>query len=115
MPISSPSSPEATGASPAVVLSRTGKGDWLSNDASFVVLAHNTAPDPRFIYANRTAQNCFEYSWDEFTALPSRLSVEQPIAPSASGSWMPSRAMVLSTMRAASGSRNRGAVSGSRM
>jgi hypothetical protein len=50
-----------------------------------VVLAHNTAPDPRFIYANRTAQNCFEYSWDEFTALPSRLSAEQPIAPSASG------------------------------
>ncbi|PDT02348.1 MEKHLA domain-containing protein [Rhizobium chutanense] len=56
-----------------------GRGpDWLYNHAPFVVLAHNTAPDPCFIYANRTAQNCFEYSWEEFTALPSRLSAEQP-------------------------------------
>ena len=52
--------------------------DWLYNHAPFVVLAHNTEPDPRFIYANRTAQNCFEYSWDEFIALPSRFSAEQP-------------------------------------
>ncbi|MHC2455801.1 hypothetical protein ACVMIX_002442 [Rhizobium leguminosarum] len=60
-------------------LVQDGQGpNWLYNDAPFVVLAHNTAPDPRFIYANRTAQNCFEYSWDEFTALPSRLSAEQP-------------------------------------
>ncbi|RUM25113.1 MEKHLA domain-containing protein [Rhizobium vallis] len=52
--------------------------DWLYNDAPFIVLAHNIEPDPRFIYANRTAQKCFEYSWDEFIALPSRLSAEQP-------------------------------------
>lgn len=52
--------------------------EWLYNDAPFVVLAHNTEPDPRFIYANRTAQSCFEYSWDEFIVLPSRLSAEQP-------------------------------------
>ena len=52
--------------------------NWLYNDAPFVVLAHNTLPDPRFIYANRTAQKCFEYSWDEFITLPSRLSAEQP-------------------------------------
>lgn len=52
--------------------------DWLYNDAPFIVLAHNTEPDPRFIYANRTTQKCFEYSWDEFIALPSRLSAEQP-------------------------------------
>ncbi|ABC90544.1 hypothetical conserved protein [Rhizobium etli CFN 42] len=52
--------------------------EWLYSQAPFVVLAHNTLPDPRFIYANRTAQNCFEYSWDEFVMLPSRLSAEQP-------------------------------------
>ena len=51
---------------------------WLYNHAPFAVLAHNADPDPRFIYANRTAQSCFEYSWGEFTALPSRLSTEAP-------------------------------------
>ena len=49
---------------------------WLYRDAPFVVLAHNTDPDPRFIYANRTAQACFGYDWDEFVTLPSRLSAE---------------------------------------
>ncbi|MEI9986339.1 MAG: MEKHLA domain-containing protein [Aliidongia sp.] len=48
--------------------------DWLYLDAPFALLAHDTAPDPHFIYANKTAQACFEYSWDEFTTLPSRLS-----------------------------------------
>jgi hypothetical protein len=51
---------------------------WLYNDAPFVLLAHNTDPDPRFVYANKAAQVCFEYSWDEFTGLPSRLSAEMP-------------------------------------
>lgn len=51
---------------------------WLYNDAPFVVLAHSTADDPVFVYANRAAQRCFEYDWDEFTALPSRLSAEAP-------------------------------------
>ena len=51
---------------------------WLYNHAPFAVLAHNADPDPRFIYANRTAQGCFEYSWREFTELPSRLSAEAP-------------------------------------
>ncbi|WP_088344126.1 MULTISPECIES: MEKHLA domain-containing protein [Rhodomicrobium] len=49
---------------------------WLYEDAPFCVLAHNTDADPRFIYANRAAQACFEYDWDAFTALPSRLSAE---------------------------------------
>jgi hypothetical protein len=44
---------------------------WLYNHAPFAVLVHDTGPDPRFIYANHTAQGCFEYSWSEFTALPS--------------------------------------------
>jgi PAS domain-containing protein len=56
-----------------------GKGAaWLYEQAPFVVLAHDTAPDPIFIYANRAAQNCFGYSWDEFLTLPSRLSAEAP-------------------------------------
>lgn len=51
---------------------------WLYDLAPFALLAHNTDPDPRFIYANRTAQACFEYSWEEFVKLPSRLSAEAP-------------------------------------
>lgn len=51
---------------------------WLYSDAPFAVLAHNTAPDPVFVYANRTAQACFEYGRDEFITLPSRLSAEAP-------------------------------------
>ncbi len=51
---------------------------WLYNDAPFAMLAHSTAADPVFIYANRTAQRCFEYGWDEFVTIPSRLSAEAP-------------------------------------
>jgi MEKHLA domain-containing protein len=51
---------------------------WLYEDAPFVLLAHNGDADPRFVYANRTAQRCFEYDWDEFISLHSRLSAEQP-------------------------------------
>jgi hypothetical protein len=43
--------------------------EWLYAQASHPVLAHNTDPDPRFIYANRAAQTAFEYDWDEITAL----------------------------------------------
>ncbi len=51
---------------------------WLYEDAPFVLLSHNTDADPRFVYANRTAQQCFEYDWAEFTSLHSRLSAETP-------------------------------------
>jgi hypothetical protein len=51
---------------------------WLYNDAPFAVLAHNAAADPVFVYANKTAQACFEYGWDEFVTIPSRLSAEAP-------------------------------------
>lgn len=51
---------------------------WLYEDAPFCVLAHDTATDPCFIYANKAAQRCFEYPWAEFTALPSRLSAAAP-------------------------------------
>lgn len=49
---------------------------WLYAEAPVCVLAHSTELDPRFIYANQRAQDVFEYSWDEFVALPSRLSAE---------------------------------------
>ena len=52
--------------------------DWLYREAPFVVVAHGTDQDPKFIYANKTAQECFEYSWEEFMSLPSRLSAEAP-------------------------------------
>ncbi|MEZ5829049.1 MAG: MEKHLA domain-containing protein [Hyphomicrobiales bacterium] len=58
--------------------SGTGDARWLYRDAPACVLAHSTDPDPLFIYANQTAQKLFEYSWDEFVALPSRLSAETP-------------------------------------
>ncbi|MFF2520749.1 MEKHLA domain-containing protein [Streptomyces liangshanensis] len=47
---------------------------WLYEKAPFGLLAHNTAEDPRFVYANKTAQAFFEYDWDEFVGMPSRLS-----------------------------------------
>ena len=47
---------------------------WLYEEAPSCVVAHNTDPDPRFIYANCAAQACFEYDWNIFTGLPSRLS-----------------------------------------
>lgn len=51
---------------------------WLYEEAPYGVLAHDTAADPRFIYANKAAQHCFEYPWAEFAGLPSRLSAEAP-------------------------------------
>ena len=51
---------------------------WLYEDAACCILAHDAAADPHFIYANKAAQHCFEYRWDEFTVLPSRLSAEAP-------------------------------------
>jgi hypothetical protein len=49
---------------------------WLYGEAPFGLLAHDTSADPSFVYANATAQKCFEYSWEEFTGMPSRLSAE---------------------------------------
>ena len=53
-----------------------GRGRY--EDAPCCVLAHDTAADPRFTYANKAAQRCFEYPWTEFAGLPSRLSAEAP-------------------------------------
>ena len=57
---------------------QTDAARWLYKDAPACVLAHNTEPDPRFIYANKAAQALLEYSWDEIVALPSRFSAEAP-------------------------------------
>ncbi|MDC7788338.1 MEKHLA domain-containing protein [Rhodoplanes sp. TEM] len=51
---------------------------WLYGEAPFVCVAHDTAADPRFVYANVAAQRRFEYPWDTFVGLPSRLSAEAP-------------------------------------
>ncbi len=49
---------------------------WLYREAPFVILAHDGESDPRFIYANLAAQECFGYSWNEFIALRSRQSAD---------------------------------------
>ncbi|PTB22570.1 MEKHLA domain-containing protein [Trinickia symbiotica] len=51
---------------------------WLYESAPFLLLAHDTAADPLFIYGNKTAQRRFEYEWDELVGLPSRLSAAAP-------------------------------------
>jgi len=51
---------------------------WLYESAPFCLLVHDTSPDPLFIYANQASQRTFEYSWDEFVGMPSRLSAEAP-------------------------------------
>ena len=45
-------------------------------NANFALLSHNTDSDPLFNYANRTALELFELTWDELIGMPSRLSAE---------------------------------------
>ncbi|MGW7571567.1 MEKHLA domain-containing protein [Streptomyces tendae] len=59
---------------PSERISQREAADWLYAQAPFGLLAHDTAADPRFVYANITAQERFGYSWNEFLGLPSRLS-----------------------------------------
>ena len=44
--------------------------------APFVIISHNKKSDPIFNYANLKALELFEFNWEEFTRLPSRLSAE---------------------------------------
>ncbi|MDD5322930.1 MAG: MEKHLA domain-containing protein [Methylococcales bacterium] len=48
--------------------------------APFAIIAHDTASDPVFNYANLKALDLFELSWEDFVHLPSRLSAE-PVNP----------------------------------
>ncbi len=59
-------------------LDAVAQAEWLADDAPFGLLAHDTQPDPRFIYANLAALSCFEYPDDELIGLPSRLTAEAP-------------------------------------
>jgi MEKHLA domain len=64
------------GAEPVFLAGGDGSAQWLYERAPSCVLAHNTDAVPRFIYANKAAQACFEYGWDEIVGLPSHLSAE---------------------------------------
>jgi PAS domain-containing protein len=64
------------GAEPAFLAGGEATPDWLYERSSHCVLAHDIGSVPRFIYANRAAQRCFEYDWDEIVGLPSHLSAE---------------------------------------
>ena len=46
--------------------------------APFVVLSHNTDPDPILTYGNQTALDLFALSWAELIQMPSRLTAEAP-------------------------------------
>lgn len=46
-----------------------------------VILAHNTAADPTFVFANRTAMTLWQYDWSEIIGLPSRLTAEPDLRP----------------------------------
>jgi len=48
-------------------------------NADFVLLSHDGAKDPCFNYANKKAQELFEFNWDEFKGMPSRLSAEEDL------------------------------------
>lgn len=45
-------------------------------DADFALLSHTNDADPLFNYANRTALELFEFSWEEIIGMPSRFSAE---------------------------------------
>ena len=64
---------------PLLPLAEDGAAARALYDAPFVALAHDSAADPVFFYANRKAQELFEMSWEEMVRLPSRHSAE-PLA-----------------------------------
>ena len=45
-------------------------------ESPIVVVSHGVSEDPIFNYGNQTALNLFAMTWQEFTKLPSRKSVE---------------------------------------
>lgn len=46
--------------------------------APFVVLSHDTQPDPILTYGNRAALKLFALTWDALTHMPSRYTAEAP-------------------------------------
>jgi len=49
--------------------------EWLYR-APFVLLSHDTAPDPILTYGNCCALDLFELTWDQLVQMPSRLTAE---------------------------------------
>ena len=45
-------------------------------EAPFILLAHDTQPQPVFSYGNQQALKLWELSWDELTSMPSSQSAE---------------------------------------
>ncbi len=45
-------------------------------NSDYVLLAHTGSNEPIFNYANQTALNLFEMSWEEITNMPSKYSAE---------------------------------------
>lgn len=50
---------------------------WLDEEAPYSILAHNTDPDPHFVYANRFALSCFGYDPQEMIGMPSRFTAAE--------------------------------------
>lgn len=46
--------------------------------APFVVLSHNTDPDPLLTYGNQAALDLFALTWEALIQMPSRLTAEAP-------------------------------------
>ena len=45
-------------------------------EAPFVLVSHGIQPDPIFNYGNRRGLELWEFSWEDFTQMPSRKCVE---------------------------------------
>ena len=58
-------------------LSAADAASWLFQ-APFVLLSHNTDLDPTLTYGNLCAMELFELTWEQLTAMPSRLTAELP-------------------------------------
>lgn len=47
-------------------------------EAPFVLVSHGTGADPVLNYGNESALRLWDVSWEELTAMPSRLTAEAP-------------------------------------
>ena len=56
-------------------------------EAPFILLSHGTEPDPILNFGNQMALKLWEFSWDELTKMPSRLTAE-PLQQSARTQFM---------------------------
>lgn len=52
----------------------TSRQEWIHQQATYGLLAHNTSSDPVFIYANHHACQSFGYAIKQLLGMPSRFS-----------------------------------------